>query len=535
MAGSETVIEIDHEEWDHVVRRLSHALGADERSVWGKYGLDISDGRRRWFASDTYRLMSYDAGPAQGSASVLVSPRVLDAWPLVSASFGSAELRINGGSIYGYPVMSIEGPGGSLTVEQDRNDPVDIDSYFLAPDPSESASFSADSADLVKLMSLASCRPPTVEPDDERESPYMWLRLDVGSLSIEIDWGELGLTRYQIPVEGGSPAVVSVNPKFFAQMIAAFEPGEVDVVLPQSSDAMVRLTQGALSGFLMPIDPSRPVTNHVETVLGEAFGEPATFADRYGNYLLDNTGTPVLGRILQGDPPRLLVYATALTGVEPTAELFVELNQLNATTGIAKLRWESDRVFVEGELVASMVEPGGVSALSEQIASLADGLAATLATKHGGAPSIPGRQARWTSSVHALISAELVPGEWLCINGPDATHAFPFVDPVFVLSSDSPHGIGRPVEIDERDRARLAAELTRFGAGFVRARWGRSDGDASTAGFLVWNLDQSSVESIASLYGQEAFFRITHGEIAVVGIGQTGEHVQERTSSADYR
>lgn len=210
---------------------------------------------------------------------------------------------------------------------------------------------------MTELLRLAASKPPLVDDSVERQMPFMWLRVATGSLTVEIDWGELGLTKYQVPIAGGSPALVSVHPVSLFHTLAAFEPGDIDIEVPNGVDEVIVLRQGRLTGMLMLLDPLHRVVAHVEAVLRESFGEEVASTGVACEYLLSNSGVPVHARIIPSTPPRLTVSSTVLDDVAATTELFVELNEVNAATGPAKLRWAEGSVVIEAETRATTAFP----------------------------------------------------------------------------------------------------------------------------------------------------------------------------------
>lgn len=529
-AGGEPVIDVDDHEWRQVVGRLGHALGSDERTVLGKYGVVVNGGRRRWVASDSYRLMSYDAGSDDGGGSLLIPERLLDAWPLVSAPTGRAVIVPGRDAEKGIATLTIKGPGGSLTIERDTRDVIDF-ARHLDPNPDEErVSFTLDVAAFTELMRIASTAPPIGKNDGDREWPFMFIEVGDGSLVVEIDWGDLGPTRYSLPVDAIDRARVSVNPTYLKDMIAAFEPGEVRCELPTGPGDMLVFRQGPLTGLLMPMDPSIRSVLHAEEVLASVFGQHVLHTDGDGDYPISTQGVPVYARLSPGDPTRLIMFAGVLADVDLSEELLVELNQINAVTGMAKARWDDGLVVIQGELIADTADPAEVVAVYERITSFADGLGTTLAARFGGRALQPGEDVRWSEYEQILLLAELTPGEWLPLNGPDATKAFPFEDSVFVISASDPHGVSRPYEVNANDHGRLASDLTRVGAGFVRARARDEDGSERDAGFLVWDVSQQTVLAMANEYAQEVFFELSDSEISVVGV--TGDRRSTRARNA---
>lgn len=527
--NGDVVVRIEEGEWEEVSRRLRLSLEPDERSVLGKLALVLGGGRRRWCSTDRFRLVVFDAGPDDGDATFLVSPRLLEAWPLVSAGTGAAVLRLSTSD--DREVISIEGPGGALSLDHDPRSTVDVDRLLTEQLDPDGVSFSVDAEAFHELVRLARVAPAGPFLDEDHEVPLMWLTVDGRSLCIDVDWSELGVTGYRIPVEGGGAAVVSASPMFLHELIKALDPGEVTVTIPADVHDSLRVRQGAVTGLLMPIDPMRATIDRVEQALALVFGDDVVHPKLDGVYRLSSDGVPVEARILFGDPVRLEVFAQVLVEVDLSEELLYELNQLNAATGMVKVLWNDGTVLVTGELVASTLDPEEVAAVYRRVNDFADGLGPALAVRFGGRAMESGQDSRWADYRQAIIRAELIPGEWLPLNGPDATAAFPFTEPVYVITAHNPHGRQRPAQINAQDTARLAADLVEAGAGIVRAVGGSSDGSIAEDSFLAWDIDLDTALHLGNRYEQDAIFELTGDSVAIIDVTSGRRDVMPRRSN----
>jgi hypothetical protein len=513
-------VRIEQEEWEEVSRRLRFSVEPDERATLGNIGLVLGGGRRRWYSTDGLRLVVFDAGPDHREATFLVSPRLLDAWPLVAAGTGAAFLTVR--SDAGPTTISLEGPGGSLLLDHESGDgdeePLDVDQILSDQLALAGVSFTIDAEALHELLRLARIAPAGPFLDEDHDGPLMWLTASDGSLGVEVTWEGLGTTRYTVPVDGGGDALVSANPLHLFELAQALEPGEVTVTIPADAGGTFRVQQGALTGLLIPIDPTRAVVKHVETVLSLLFGDDVIHTDPDGDYPLSAEGIPIYARIMAGSPIRVAVFAQVLIDIELDEDLLVELNQLNASTGMVKVLWVNDTVMVAGELVAATLDPEELAAVYERVNQFADGLGPALAARFGGRALQPSQELRWADYRNALIRAELVPGEWLVLNGPDATARFPFSEPVYVITAHDPHGRRRPSGVNAQDHARLAADLVATGAGIVRAVGGSNDGSTAEDSFLAWGIGATDALRVAGQYGQDAIFELTEETVTIIDV-----------------
>jgi hypothetical protein len=509
-------VRIEEAEWADIGRRLRPSLEGDERDRLGNFGLVLGGGRRRWFSTDSYRLVVIDTGPDEGDLELVVSPRLLAAFPLVSAGSGSALLSVRGEPPH--RTVSLEGPGGALTLDHGDLVHVDLDEILDHQLLRSGTSFTADVEALHEMVRLARVAPAGPFLDEDRIEPLMWLTASRDALHLEVGWGELGSTRYHVPVDGTGEATISANPSYLTDLIESLEPGPATFTIPDDINDTVRVQQGHVTGLLMPIDPHLGTVRHIEHVLATVFGDDALHLDDDGCYPLTVDGARVRGRIIVADPIRLEISASVIDDVEVGADLLEELNALNASTGMAKVLWRDGRVDAVGELVATTLDPEEVVAVLRRVSELADGLGPALAARFGGRPQLPGFEARWADYGRALLHAELVPGEWLPLNGPDATEAFPFTSPVYVITAHNPRGRARPDDTNEQDNARLAAALLLEGAHLVHAVGGSPDGAHEEASFLVWNIDEEAVLRLGADFGQDAVFELTRDHCTILGV-----------------
>jgi hypothetical protein len=509
-------VRIEETEWEEVTRRLRFSLEADERDPLGNFGLVLRGGRRRWWSTDSYRLVVLDAGPDEGDATLVVSPRLIEAFPLVAAGSGAALLRIDRSGPR--PTISIEGPGGALCLDHHDLRQIELDQILGEQLQQAGVSFTVDAEALHETIRLARIAPAGPFLDEDREEPLMWLSVTHDRLDIAVGWAELGTTRYSIPITASGEAAISASPAYLHELLKALEPGEANFTIPDDVNDTVRVRQGAVTALLMPIDPTRGTVRHVEEVLSVVFGDDVVHTDADGDYPLSVDGTPVYARVMAGDPIRLGIYAVVLDDVALSEDLLAELNQLNASTGMVKVVWREGAVLALGELVAATLDAEEVIAVHQRVGAFADDLGPALAARFGGRAQTAGLDERWAGYGQARLHAELVPGEWLALNGPDATDAFPFTSPVYVITAHNPRGRRRPADVNEHDNARLAADLVSVGAGFVRAVGGSEDGSWSEASFLAWGIDEDTALRLGAAYGQDAIFELTADRCTILGV-----------------
>ena len=522
----QVLVELVEDEWLDVVQRLRPALGGDEHEALGKVALLVRDGRRRWMTFDERHLMVLDAGEADGDCFELVSPRLLDAWRGVSAGSGAAVLSRRFGPDGVQLVLS--GPGGTAAVDVPYQEYPAVLEIADHQRSNEVATVEVDSDALLAAANLTHRRPLGL--DDDAPSPYTWLEFDGSAMSVVRWWDGLGETRYELPAVGEADGKVPVALEDLGPMIAAFGEGPVEVGIPRDAFSTLRIEQGDLAAFFMPLDPDKPGRDRVRGVLVDMFGEDVENTDEHGDYQLGLFGVPVFARYETGQPSYLTIYADVLRGVDETPELLAEINKLNSNARPAKVVVVNGVVSVCGSLVAATIDAPEVASLLTDVKDVADGLGPTLAAYFGGSTDRSVEDGRWEGYLAAEIAAEVAPGRWEVLHGPDSVEDLPLLDePMYVITAFNPHGRVREHWQNEQENARLAGQLLAAGAALSRAVGGAvgghvpgasgapSDTTVAEASFLVWGVDEEVVAQAARDFGQEAYFVVEDEEVSVVG------------------
>ncbi|MFZ4519570.1 MAG: T3SS (YopN, CesT) and YbjN peptide-binding chaperone 1 [Microthrixaceae bacterium] len=519
-AGEPFVHTLERTEWEQVMRRVRPFVRDDERDPQGHLVLLVGGGRRRWAGHDADRLAVWDAGPDGRHVTLLVSPRLLDAFPFVEGGTGEAQLVFE--PRMDPPQLMLNGPGGDVAFDVvPLGDPPPTD-LMLAErriEDAGNATCTASSEQLRELVLQGRRAPAGPFLDDDRPEPVMWLHGREGSVGLVVGWEELGDVAYSMRVDGGGDCRVPVSPLGALTLFDALDPGDVELSLPPDADHGIWVRQDAFTAILMPDDPAGPLRARVEEVLTHVFGPDVVHRDDDGDYLLGTDGVPVWASLVEADPPQLRVFAHVLDGIDEDPELLSELNALNTSIGLAKLLWLDGVVMAFGGLVATTVDEAEVAALYERVRGVADGLGPTLAARFGGEPGIPGAARRWANYVRARLRAELVPGVWSPLNGPESAEHLPFDGPAYLISAHDPFGRRRPDHVNELAEHRLVGELLSAHAGFARAMVTGADGEAAVPGYLAWGLHVDSAVQIARAVGQEVLFGIEGDEVVVLGTG----------------
>ena len=524
--GEQVLVDLGEAEYQSLLLRLRNGLGGDEQAPFGKLALLVGEGRRRWATFDEQHLLLFDAGPADGECFELVSPRLVYAWPGVSAGSGSAVLsrRVEDGRT----TLVLTGPGGTATVEGAYQGYPAVLEIAEQQRRKEMGTASVDSDSLLAAAKLTANLPRGV--DEDGPQPYSWLEFDGTTMGIVRDWDGLGETRFEMPAEGSSEFRVPVALEDLGRMVAMFGPGPVELGIPQDAFSSLRIEQDDMVAFFMPLDPDKPGRDRVRDVLVEMFGEDVEGTDEHGDYQLGLFGVPVYARYAPGRPSYLTIFANVLYDVEESPELLAELNKLNGNSRPAKVLLEDSVVTVCGSLVAATIDVPEVASLLSEVREVADGLGPALAAYFGGTTGRSVEDERWAGYLSAEIAAEVQPGKWQVLHGPNSVADLPVPDgPMYVITAFNPHGRVRDHWQNEQENSQLAAQLIAAGASVSRAVGGAvgghvqegTGGPAGTtvaeASFLVWGVDEEVVAYAAREFGQEAFFVVGDDEVAVVG------------------
>jgi hypothetical protein len=515
--SDDVVIEIEESEWQEVSRRLANALGGDERHPSGHFLLVISGGRRRWVAADSVRLFVLDTVADDRDITLLVSPRLLEAWPMAAAGTGRAELRV--ATMDGELKIAISGSGGSLVLDQRPPGDLAVDAVLAEQMDRPRREFRLEAEPLVQMTHLARRAPSGLLADDQFVDPLMWVFGGADEVAVCVFWDGLGVTRYATPASGDGDGMVSVSPIFLTDLVDALEPGELVLGIPDDSDNAIIVRQGMFTALLMPTDVDETVRSDVEAILAELYGDEVVRPDSDGDYLLTSRGVPVYARIVPTDElTQLQIFAVVLSDVAEDPELLAELNQLNRSSLIVKLIHTEEAVIVGGSLVADTLDGEEVETLVNRVREVADEVAPMLEIRFGGNTIERMEHQRWANYVRTVVTAELDPGVWSRLTGDDALERLPFEAPVYVITACDPFGRTRSDDENRLANARLAADLTHLGAGFLRALGSSGDGAHAEPSFLVWGVTLDDVMGLAAAYEQEAVFELTNDTVSVIGV-----------------
>ena len=476
----------------------------------------VADGRQRsWFASDGFRMVRLTGEPDSGTYEILIPPRLILMADTVAGDDGSTQLLLRNDPDRGGPTIAIRGLNGEAeAILPDLRYP-NIDSVF------------ADLAGIPPLVTvddqrffaaLASVGVSPIERDDDAGPVIVRIGSGEGHLWMRTDWDDVGASVLSISGDGGAPVPPQrFNLRFVSDLVRLFdEPIQISVGdhVPQ-----MKLSGGRISAGLMAVKQEFELLREsVEEVIDTVFGSDSLQRDGDGDYQIKVVGIPVWGRLLDGDPAHLTVFATLLTQVDGTPELLAELNDLNTNLTFVRVNWDGGIVTARVELVASTLDPTELFTAYQRVNDAAANLSPTLSTVFGGA-TLDRDAERWSAYLDTVITAEMLPDSIKALNGPDASGPWPFSAPVHVITAWNPYNIERSTEENDTANVELAVALAGRDVRFIPGRGTSSDGQHHEDSHITWSLTREEAIEIGRQFRQEAVFELTADEFRLVHCG----------------
>jgi len=515
--AKQLIVHIDHDEFVEVRSKLYGSVDADERAPTGKLLLRADGQRRWWCTTDAMRLVRIDAGPDTRTFEILVSPRTLDAWSIAAGDSESGadlvqEIGVDGATI------TITGDYGEFTLDADTRPFPPVETVIAEGQAAVAAQVVVEFSALLDLVHQASRAPRGPFLDEDYPPPFFWLVAEEHGLSVEIHWGELGLSRYHLPGESIGEARVVLNPTGFRDLLASFDIGPLTLRLPENASSPLIVEQPGTTALLMPFNPEWALRAAIEDELGNLFGPDVIHRDSDGDYPLSESGVPVFARLVVGVPPRLSIFAVVVSEVEPSADLFAELNDLNSNIGFVRVMHHDQVVVVAGDLVAATVDDAEIITVYERVRSVADEIGDMLAVRFGGVRQEPSEEIHWSDYRQTVVSTKGIDGEWLDLNGPDRD-PWPFGDStVHVITAWNPHGRDLPPEVNFERNVALVTELTAEQLVFGWATGTSTDLSHSEDSVVLHGLTREQAKDIARRYNQDAIFEMDAATLRVVAV-----------------
>ncbi|MCC5952030.1 MAG: DUF3293 domain-containing protein [Acidimicrobiia bacterium] len=513
-AASATEITIPIDEWD-MARHMAHLIRADERSPMGHVRVRSDGQRRRWYAADPVLGIIRDGAPCADHFDVGIPPAALAFVDVAASLGGEVLLCVN----HEEERIGIVGSGGELWLHDPGHQFPNVDK-FIPSSEMVAASATVSARSLYHL--LESARVQRTHPDEgEYEGPRpCWVSISEGVFRIEVVWPGVGTSIYQLPAFDVTGDVgVEVNPVLLSKLLEQFHPtDDCYIGIPRYAADPVLLRGEGTTAVLMPIPSYAALAlERVENAIREAFGPLALVRDDDGDYPLVRRQFPLYARFTaDGLTPLCQVFAVVLSGIENSPEVWRELNDLNASVGLARVFQIDDQVLAEVDLVADIIDADALQVAAARIHGLATEIAPTIAAVYGGQLIEDPAEARLVAYRSTIVEAELRPGSLEPLNGIAAVAEWPFPGPVHVLTGWNPQGAAFDPASNTSTNIAIAEEVLRHGGRFVHGHGRLVAGDHVEASIVAWGLSREQARAMGQQALQDAIFEIDEATMHLV-------------------
>jgi hypothetical protein len=511
-------VTIPADEWS-AAWPLTHLIIDDERHATGHIRLRTVEGRRRWTATDRYRTADIEGGADVEGYSILLSLALLHAVHSCIGDAETARLRIE--FVDGVASLVSVGTGNSFTTVAVIDPPFpDIDATFEL-DPDEiAASATVTGSDLYAFVRSRYSRIDAVDDSEtDLANPQYWFGIHDGMIHSRIDWNDIGMTLSSLVAENvDGEAGAPTNPTQLESVIGCFRhDDEIKIVIPHDRDRALLFVCSDRRASLMPLlSEIHHLRRGVEEAIEAAIGPLALVRDADGDYPLRRDGLDIWGRITPDSSPVLLqTFAVVLNDVEPTAELFAELNDLNSNLGFARIFAIGGQVLAEVDLVAETVDAAEVITAVERISDVAVRLAPMLQAVFGGRPTEDPRLARFERLAGATVDAELAPGRASIITGEYADPNWQFEGVIHVVSGWNPQGAAHDDDRNIEVNALIAADVIRRGGAVARSRTIFQDRTQESS-LVMWEMTRNDAVEFGRRAHRDAILELDQDTLRVI-------------------
>ena len=477
----------------------------DEGNGFGWLLLKCAKGQRRWAVGTPYSLAIINGGATTIECTVPVSRRLVQ---FAACEVGEISLVVNLDDLEQVQSMSVHGSSGSVEVEPAPAHPHDYFEVIAKRRRSEVGVTVSASMLTNALYSILATR-------QDRSSVFGKLTVDDGQLTIAVDVANIGTTKCHLAGTSKGHGFAMVE---LAQLmnLVRFHREDVCIHIPDTEGGLVFLKSPDAEGLLTPVPSSKEqVRPQVEAAIREVYGQIAIHRDHDDDYRLVRRGTPVFGRLIDGKPTRLQVFAVLLDEIDASPELYVELNDYNVELGYVRVAHLERQIWAVVDLMAETMQIGELKTAVEQIAGVAEKLAPMLQLRFGGEADAA-EDVRWEAYANTVVMAEVHPGKFVPLNGPDAEREWPFDDVVHCITAWDPQGVHRSTKENESANQALAADLLFLDLHFVHAYGAGLDHHGEEPGFLIWGTNRELARQLGETYDQDAIFEISPNSISVI-------------------
>jgi hypothetical protein len=513
------------EEWDRA-RRLYDIARTGELSGIGQVRLTSDGTLRRWYATDSVRAACFDGGPERNVYDISVPPALLRFSLGESEAAEELELVIDSE----HRTITLRGPASSVTVE-------DLHYTFpsvgtIRPDDVEVGGRAEMCArDLHNVVGTA-WRSRAVDVEQDQPVTFM-LKIAKGVLECRVVNRRACDASATVTCEATGDVAVEINGEYLSSVIELFRPhDEIVVEIPRYSNLPVVIHSDDRWGVVMPVEhPAAVLERSVEQIIEEVLGPLAVRRDADGDYPLVRRTMPVYARLLpQREPATLQVFAVVVDGIETSAELMTELNDLNVNGSFVRVFHVEDQVLAEVDLVAETLDPVVLNAALEQVWDLGQRIMPMLSAVFGGDVVTDPAAQRLAIYRDRVVEAEVNPGHLTQLNGEDSVVEWPFPGTVHVLTGWDPQGVAFDPADNELVNRRIATAVVEAGGRFVHGLGRSPSGDHSEPSLVVWGLSPDDVITFARRASQEAILEVDADTVRLVScVGDEGEEWPRRS------
>jgi hypothetical protein len=127
------------------------------------------------------------------------------------------------------------------------------------------------------------------------------------------------------------------------------------------------------------------VTSHVETLIERITGVDKAAADHDGDYPLQYKDALYFVRVAGNDDrPIVRVFSTVVVDVEPSAEFYEAINDINTRLGFCRCFWVNGQILIETEHLGMTIKTEDLFELTDNVASASNYFGPKLVERFGG-------------------------------------------------------------------------------------------------------------------------------------------------------
>lgn len=347
------IISID--EWRDIATWMHTSLNRDEQSANGHFLLECQGTNRTWVTSDGSRttVIHGEGPPPRGLADpnerleVLVNSRFFRRGNPQDATL--TVTQVGDGRVQTFVTDGVE-----ISLPEHPGVFGDWRSVMNAV---AGTAVDVDVAQLQDACAAAAIVPFGIESGD---TVYTWIAVRDGKLRLQSPWVDYPSTTIDLPLlshaDDTVPALVAIAR--LTGLLAAIDVGTCTLRLPAEAMLPIGLQAGRYEAVLLPVDRWGSERQRLEEHLCEFLGVESVTMDDDGDYSVTSPEGYALWVRLHTDsePVSVQVFSVLAPSVEPSPELFEELNSINCSAAHVKVIWAAGAVMAEVDLVAESLD-----------------------------------------------------------------------------------------------------------------------------------------------------------------------------------